>query len=414
MNDEAFHPGRAMSGTERKVPAKRAYSSMKKTIWKIIVAALCVLLISCNPAVHTDLPSDAESVNEVSNNSEQEKTTLRQADESVVMEATDWRTLRFRDIVPGSLKLTSGPSLTGTMYVEGTDYEFDAESGKIRRLEGSRIPDFTTSLTYKASPKSVDLAVMTTGFHALPFTAFATYTYNAEGNETYVEVMAGINKRNRSAATESLLARIQEGGDFVYAVVGDSISTGAEASDASRQYFNLFASFLKSLNRSLNVTVVNVAVGGEDSRGVEAQIDRLYKELGVVPDLITIAYGMNDQNSLTNVPYISPSQYVDNHKKALARIAQYCENMPEIIVITAMPANPIWNYCSGASELLADELRDWAKSEGMTLSDTGALFASELKHGKNYNELITSNINHPGDYGHKLYFTALQSLFEQE
>ena len=62
-------------------------------------------------------------------------------------------------------------------------------------------------------------------------------------------------------------------------------------------------------------------------------------------------------------------------------------------------------------EASSAELREYAKENAYPIADAGALFQSELDHGQTYEELITALINHPGNYGHNLYYLALKSLF---
>ena len=63
--------------------------------------------------------------------------------------------------------------------------------------------------------------------------------------------------------------------------------------------------------------------------------------------------------------------------------------------------------------VLAEALRRFANKEALPLADVNRLFHSELEHGKQYRELIVSLINHPGDYGHYLYFLMLKELLDR-
>lgn len=334
--------------------------------------------------------------------------------ESVVMAAEEWNTLRFKGIVEGTLIIssTSDPK-SSTVYKEGVDYEVDYAEGKIRRLAGSSIPDFSQNSAYGAEPRSIDLGKIDNfgTYHCGSFTVYATYDFDSEVNDTYEKVLAEINAKNETVLPLKLAEKIKAGGTIVYGVVGDSISTGAEASKGN-DYFSLFKAYLESLNENLTVEVVNVAVGGAASSAGNFGVYQLYEELGKQPDFMTVAYGMNDQNSTTNEPGTSPEFYVSNINDAVIAPADYTENLPEVAVITSMPANPVWNLTSGGSVILAESLRAYAKENNIPIADVNALFDSEIAHGQTYEELITSLINHPGNYGHYLYFLALKSLVD--
>ncbi|HPE96093.1 MAG TPA: SGNH/GDSL hydrolase family protein, partial [Bacillota bacterium] len=322
---------------------------MKRVLAMMLATTFCVSLSSCTSYESVSVPdnSSAESKYEMSQDT---ALTHTQKNEAVVCVLEEWRTLRFSSIKEGTLIVSSGPYGAGMKYTEGTDYTVDYKKGTIKRTVSSRIPDFSKNSTYNAEEKSIDLAVVKENFHALPYTVYVTYDFSSEGNDTYEDVLSQINTRNRFVLSDALVSRINEGGDFVYAVVGDSISTGCEASKTDYTYFNLFARYLESLNPDLHVRVVNVAVGGLDSTSSLSQIRRLYDELGEQPDLVSIAFGMNDQNSLEHLYGVSPADFVKNHKDSIALIKEKADEMPEIILITAMPANPIWVYTSGSSE----------------------------------------------------------------
>ena len=335
--------------------------------------------------------------------------------ESVAMAGQEWDQLRFKGIVEGTLIISSASDPKASrIYEEGVDYEVNYAEGKVRRLSGSAIPDLSKNSAYGLPPRSVDLSkvVNFSTYHCANFSVYATYDFNSEINDTYDDVINEINSKNATALPLKLAEKVKAGGKIVYGVVGDSISTGAEATP-DNDFFSLLKAYLESLNDNLSVEVVNVAVGGTTSLSGPEGVCKLYNELGKEPDLITIAYGMNDQNSETDEPSSSPEFYISNINSTVRAPSLYTEkNLPEIILITSMPANPVWNYTSGGSVILADALRTYAKENNLPIADVNALFDSELAHGKSYEELITSLINHPGNYGHYLYFLALKSLID--
>ena len=342
------------------------------------------------------------------------KETLPQVNESVVMIKTEWNQLRFTDIEKGSLVLKNGR----VTYVEGVDYEVDYANGRIRRLEKSKIPDFSRNPLYNAADKSFNHEdyKTSTSFHASYFTVTASYNFGKEANknDTYEAVLAAANAKNQTAIPINVINKIKNGQDILIGVVGDSISVGAEATQGN-EYFTLFAKYLETYGETpVKVDLVNVSVGGDASDAAITRSNQLYQQCTEKePDLVIIAYGMNDQNSTSTTPRISPQQYVSNIRNTINNIRNLAKSAPDFIVVTAMPANPIWLHTSGKWYDFGNALRDFAKQNSIPIADAGALFKAELDYGQNYEEFIISMINHPGDYGHSLYFRALKSLFTE-
>ena len=345
-----------------------------------------------------------------------ESKTQSQQKEAVVMEGEAWSKLRFGGIEEGSLILCdrSCPDAPDTLrYREGNDFEVDYQKGRIRRLPGSTIPDFRENSSFGAEPRSVNLEKIADfgPWHCQKYTVYAFYVFDPSGNETYGDVIRRISRDGPVALPLGLAAGIRKKKPLIYGVIGDSISTGCEASEGN-DYFSLFADYMKALGAA-EVKIYNTAVGGTTSQDAAAAVERLYGEQAVQPDLITVGYGMNDMCSLGNDPGTDPEEYISRIRQALERIRSLAVNDPEVILITSMPANPIWNYTSGGSTALAEALRRFAVQERLPLADVNRLFHSELEHGKQYQELIISLINHPGDYGHHLYFLMLKELLDR-
>lgn len=345
-----------------------------------------------------------------------ERMAESQQKEAVIFEGEVWSKLRFGRIERGSFILCSksSPDAKGALrYREGIDFEVDYEKGRIRRLTGGIVPDFRENSAFGAGLRSINLEKIADfgPYHCEKYTLYASYRFDPSGNETYGDVIRQISQSGPPALPLRLAGRIREKKSLIYGVIGDSISTGCEASEGN-SYFSLFADYMKGLGAQ-EVKICNTAVGGTTSQDAAAAVERLYKEQSVQPDLITVGYGMNDMCSLGDEPGCCPQDYIAHIREALKRIHSLAHNDPQVILITSMPANPVWNYTSGGSVVLAEALRRFANKEALPLADVNRLFHSELEHGKQYRELIVSLINHPGDYGHYLYFLMLKELLDR-
>ncbi|MBD2843875.1 hypothetical protein IDH44_01610 [Paenibacillus sp. IB182496] len=212
-----------------------------------------------------------------------------------------------------------------------------------------------------------------------------------------------------NAVIMRLQARLEAGGRLTYLVLGDSISTGAEASEPALGYPERTAAALRAAHPGTAIRVVNGAVGGENTRGALARIDEaLVRE--VAPELVTIGYGMNDQNArLDGVGNSVPSaEFAANLEELIARVRRASE--AEIVLLTPCVPNPQWQHASANVEDYAEAIRAVGRRAGVPVADVQPAWLEELAAGKSHQSLLRNNINHPGDYGHALYAAVLGSL----
>ena len=62
----------------------------------------------------------------------------------------------------------------------------------------------------------------------------------------------------------------------------------------------------------------------------------------------------------------------------------------------------------------AAALAAYGATNGIPVADCNTLSHLEASAGKHYSEIVTTGVNHPGAYGHRLYFYAIKSLFDME
>ncbi|MGO4270404.1 SGNH/GDSL hydrolase family protein [Paenibacillus sp. TAF58] len=131
--------------------------------------------------------------------------------------------------------------------------------------------------------------------------------------------------------------------------------------------------------------------------------------IGQAPDLVTIGYGMNDQNKQPNgANAISPEQYKQNISAMVEGIQQHTES--DIVLITPCLPNPLWKYASPNVTDYADKLRELGFKYQIGVADLQRIWLDELAAGKTHESLLINNVNHPNGYGHSLYALALNSL----
>jgi acyl-CoA thioesterase I len=187
-------------------------------------------------------------------------------------------------------------------------------------------------------------------------------------------------------------------------VLGDSISTGANASGwAGAPPFQ--PPYPELLQRHLEahfqgkVNLENLSVGGTDTKWALTMINKLIE---AQPDLVIVAFGMNDAARR------SAKDYKTNTEEVIAKIRERLPDV-EFILVASMLGNPDWTTLH--SELFP-EYRDALASlcgPGIALADLTSIWAGFLK-SKQYWDLTGNGVNHPNDFGHRVYAQVISTL----
>jgi lysophospholipase L1-like esterase len=127
------------------------------------------------------------------------------------------------------------------------------------------------------------------------------------------------------------------------------------------------------------------------------------KVLDQKPDLVLIAFGMNDHN----IGSVSIPQFETNLAEMIGRIRK--ANDAEIILLSTFPPNPKWKYGS-------HHMQDYAAASEKVARDQKCAYADiftnwqAIAEKKKPEDLLGNNINHPNDFGHWMYFAVLNGL----
>jgi len=308
--------------------------------------------------------------------------------ESFVFEKYEWQKLS-RKIKPGKTELrnTYTKKQNSIVYEENIEYEIDYNKSMIRRCNDN-IKDFSLNPLYGLS-----------GFDHTDYPDYGNggYTYYLDYScENYIKkTYASCNLKLEKYISQNRLSEVK------MLVYGDSISTGAEASEPKHMYYNRFANRISDLFK-MNVTVQNLSVGGDSTKEGLKRLDNI-KELD--SDIAIISFGMNDHN-LTDegTRYVEPNEYAKNIQKMIDNIYGY------IILVSPCIPNPLWKYSSNTMYRYRDILKGLATKNGITFVDVYEAFNDALISGKNCESLLTNNINHPNDYGHYIYYSVLEEI----
>lgn len=189
-------------------------------------------------------------------------------------------------------------------------------------------------------------------------------------------------------------------------VLGDSISTGANASGVVNAppgqmgYPDLVADGLRQRFGG-EVTLMNLSVGGMNAPWGVGQMPAAIAE---EPDLFLIAFGMNDASGRC-----SPSKYRKDTAR-MANVMQAARPDCDVICVATMTANPAWQYAAPA---LYPAYRDQLlalRKPGIAVADVTSIW-SWIVARKKFLDLAGNGVNHPNDFGHRLYADVVLALF---
>ncbi|WP_237729316.1 sulfatase-like hydrolase/transferase [Schlesneria paludicola] len=200
------------------------------------------------------------------------------------------------------------------------------------------------------------------------------------------------------------IARLKAKQPLKIAVSGDSISFGLNASGLvgappfMPMYPDLVAAQLRA-SYGGDITLVNRAIGGWGVPNGIADLDAL---LAVQPDLVIIAYGMND------VGRRNPDGYQAGIRDMLTRI-KAARPDAEVILVATMVGNDQWVH---TPREMFPEYRDrliQLTGEGIALADLTSIWTEMLRRKRDC-DLTGNGVNHPSDFGHRVYASAILSL----
>lgn len=198
--------------------------------------------------------------------------------------------------------------------------------------------------------------------------------------------------------------RLRNGKPVSIVLIGDSISSGCNASGWAGgapwqpSFPGLLQRHLEARYRS-KVQMTNPSVSGKDTRWVLSTIDLVVEPK---PDLVIVAFGMNDAAGR------SAKEYQANTKAVITKIR---EKLPktEFILVATMLGNRDWPRLK---QELFPQYRD-ALNElcepGIALADMTSIWTEFLKRKQDW-DLTGNGVNHPNDFGHRVYAQVLSTL----
>ena len=330
-------------------------------------------------------PSDAAPYKQTPRNA--------QVGESLVLAGTEPGQLVHRRLVRGSVTIRSTylpQAANSVRYEEGRDYTVDYGTGQVRRLEGSRIPDYSKNSLYGV--KDFDHSKFP-GFGNYREFVFVDYRFTGRLRWPVQARQVSLLPRTR--------AKLERGEPLTVAAFGDSITAGGDATAPELIYWQQWLAALRARYPKSTLTGINSATGGDTTVQGLARLEQ--KVLAAKPDLVLVAFGMNDQN-VGSVP-------LDRFEANLGEIVDRIRTgtSAEVILLSSCLPNPNWRYTSG-------RMAEYGRATQKVAADKRCAFADVLSNWKAVvdrkkpEDLLANNVNHPNDYGHWIYFQVLERL----
>lgn len=300
---------------------------------------------------------------------------------------------------------TAAPCLTSatgeTIYQIGRDFTWAAGSRELALTKDSRIPFMTAAQLHPplGTPHS-----MANGQTALFWSeGHVFHDLQTVASYPHADAWDGVVPRFAGEHLPKTLARLKSKQPLTVVALGDSITAGYNASAFVKAqpmqpaYPQLITAGLRTRYQA-DVKLVNLAVSGKASAWGLTMAGAV---AAGHPDLVIIAFGMNETGSPAD-------QFADHIRAIIAAIRQVTPEA-EFLLVAGMAGNPEW------SKLHADafpKFRDALATlcgNGVVLADVTSLWLAVRQH-KLFFDITGNGLNHPNDFGQRLYAQVLTAL----
>ena len=294
-------------------------------------------------------------------------------------------------------------------FEEGKDFVLEKESAALRLVTGSRIPFKTPGEVYPPAASNLPRHAAKRGdpathlifgegrfFHDLQVDA--TYTHAAGLWRGYVP-------RFQGGSLPAALGKLKRKQPVMLCALGDSITAGGNASkEVGAEPFQPAYGELTALGLEkaygAKVTFRNFAVGGWTSEQGLADIARV--TTGSKPDLAIIAFGMND-------PYDGNMAKFAANIRGMMDAIRAAAPEAEFILVAPMLPNAEWDAPEMDNFPLIRQALAGLCGKGAVLADLTAVWSGLLQR-KAFLDLTGNGLNHPNDFGHRIYAQTILAL----
>lgn len=286
------------------------------------------------------------------------------------------------------------------------DYVLEAGSGVVTLPAGSRIPFMDRGALYPAIGQEHCMAFKRADEKTGLFFSEGHLFHDRQVEVSYDHhsVWTGYVPEAQAEFLPRTASKLRGSDSLTICLIGDSISAGYNASALTKAapgmppYPELWAGVIRA-GRTGEVNLKNFAVSGT---GMKYGVSVIGKVMDEAPDLIVIAYGMNDAGFITVDEYMA-------HTKRILDVIKERGPETEVIFIAPMLGNPEWNYSPTEKfHIFRDALRT-LRGPGIALADMTSVWTDLLKY-KSYHDLTGNGVNHPNDFAHRIHAQVLLDI----
>jgi acyl-CoA thioesterase I len=318
-----------------------------------------------------------------------------QSGESVVLAGEESAGFAFTPLAsaPSDVRSTYLDKPGRTIHYElGRDFIIDLRSGRIKRTPQSRIPDFTKNMLYGQED-----------FDHSKFPGYGNGPYFVFVDSLAKHKPAWPTQLSQAALLPQARKKLEEGKKLTLVAFGDSITAGGEASQPDLIYWQRWANALKQKYPRAEIEAINGATGGDTTANGLSRLQN--KVIERRPDVVLIAFGMNDDNI---PPFGVPVEtFAENLRHMVDQIRS--QTQAEIILLSTFPPNPKWHFGSGNMAQYAQATERVAREKQCAYGDVYHNWLT-VAAAKKPEDLLGNNINHPNDFGHWIYLQVLLGM----
>lgn len=324
--------------------------------------------------------------------------------------------IKGEDSLPAQAPLMYAPteiisvrnSALDTEYLQGVDYVI--EGNIIKLTENSRIKSYEYEDIYPSSYTNAGSLRkrVSGGYIYCPEGLFfhngqLAVTYKHEADATFV----GAEYQGDKLA--SLNSKLAKGEDVNVLLYGDSISVGANVSGKTGgapwlPIYGKYFSTLLSEKTGSKVNFINQSKSGQTS--VLGAENASAKISGQNPDLLIIAFGMNDGSF-----GVSLEDFEASVRSIISTAKSLYPECDIVLISTTLPNEEV--YQSDGKTLFMGTHREQPAVLSRIAQDTGAAFVNvtaiheKLLENKRFVDMTGNNTNHPNDFLARMYVQAL-------
>ncbi len=336
----------------------------------------------------------------------------------------------FRTLIDESLRVYGKD---GMLFRRGSDYLVDSEWGNLTRNPSGRIAEKEiVFVDYKYHLSRIDLIQRNStgkisvkrgapsltcplppsadsGSSPIITVYLAPDTTILSRRNVYFIINGGRTKPVACLKPEAAVRRLAAGKPLKLVCFGDSITHYGDASCHEKSYCGLLKSYLERRFPKSKLKMINAGIGGNST---DDAMKRIREDvLARKPDLVTIMFGVNDENGprgswKTTVP-------LPRYEKNIRVMVQLIRRIgAEVILMSPTLKNPGWEHTSGHINDYRKAMSRIASQEQVPFADVTGAWLDLEKQGIPFMPYLSTCINHPNDYGHRLIFNTLKTVFD--